>query len=51
MSSIVSDARRMFYFSIVIWMLKPSKERGELFPYHQLSVQNNGHFFVYFTCN
>ncbi|MGG0813443.1 hypothetical protein ABE142_12310 [Paenibacillus alvei] len=37
MSSIVSDVRRMFYFSIVIWMIKPSKERGELFPYHQHS--------------
>lgn len=37
MWSIVLYARRIFYYSIVIWMKKPSKELGESFSYHQHS--------------
>lgn len=37
MSGIVSDVRRMFYYSFMIWMKKPGKERGEPFSYHQHS--------------
>ncbi|MDT8978878.1 hypothetical protein RQP50_21810 [Paenibacillus sp. chi10] len=37
MSSIVSDVRHLIYYSIMIWMKKPGKERGEAFSYHQHS--------------
>ncbi|MCY9531879.1 MULTISPECIES: hypothetical protein [Paenibacillus] len=32
MSSIVSDVRHLIYYSIMIWMKKPGKERGEASP-------------------